>query len=513
MDEKNKKKDLFDDDLRGEIKAILADLPETVRLIFFGQRFACPACREQRSLLEEVAGLSEKVKLEIHDTETDKDLVRQYSIDKVPATVVTGLKDYGIRFYGITGGYEFGSLLEAIILASRGTSGLNPALETLLQFIDRPVHLEIMVTLTCPYCPHMVHLAHQMAVASDLIRADMVESSEFPHLVQRHRISGVPWTIINDAPAFQGALPAVNAVLEVLKVGNPEEYERIDAMIRQARGERHISEPQQDHEYEVIIVGAGPAAFSAGIYAARKGLDLLLVGNSPGGQLNDTALVENWLGIANISGPSLSMAFQNHLERHVMAQQLHVTVKSIERMEGGFLVTAADGRSFRSRCLIYCAGKEYKRLEVPGEGRFLGKGIAFCATCDAPLFKDRSVAIIGGGNSAFTAARDLLHYAKEIHIVNIVDDFQADEVLVKSLQEAEHVKLHHSMRVVAFLGVDNLSGVRLESTDGLSRLDLPVEGVFLEIGLTPNSKPEQNLLALNEAGEIPVNRDQSTSVP
>lgn len=506
-------KDLLDESTRAEVKAILAELPDPVRVIFFTQKHACRSCREQAVILGEVAALSDKIGLEVHDAAAETELSRQYGIDKVPATAVVGRKDYGIRFFGVTAGYEFSSLLNAIFLAAHGTSGLPPQVEEVLKLIDQPVHIEIMASLTCPYCFEMVHLAHQMAVANENIRADMVDLAEYPHLAQRYHVSGVPWTIINEVPAFQGALPALNAALEVLRAVNPREYERIDEKLRQARGERRISPPREDLEYDVIIVGAGPAAYSAAIYSTRKGLAVLLVGDNPGGQINDTADIENWLGIPSITGLNLSMLFQNHIERHAMAQRLHMTVAAVKAAGKGFQVVTEDGVTYRGRSVIYCAGKQYRRLGVPGEQRFLGKGIAFCATCDAPLFRDRSVAIIGGGNSAFTAARDLLYYAREIHIVNIMNDFQADAVLLDAIRSAPHVTMHAGMRVVSFLGEERLSGVRLESVDGLARMDLAVEGVFLEIGLMPNSLPVQDLLALNTAGEIPVNRDQSTVVP
>jgi len=188
-------------------------------------------------------------------------------------------------------------------------------------------------------------------------------------------------------------------------------------------------------------------------------------------------------------------------------------VASVGKKDVMFEVNTVSGLTYRAKSVIYCAGKEYRTLGVPGEGRFLGRGIAFCATCDAPLYRDRRVAVIGGGNSAFTAARDLISYAKEIHIVNVLKDFQADPVLFEEVMKARHVTLHSGMRVVEYLGKERLAGVRLEPVKGTDRLDLNVDGVFLEIGLLPNSSPVKDLVKLNDQGEIEVKRDQSTSVP
>ncbi|HPR51092.1 MAG TPA: FAD-dependent oxidoreductase [Deltaproteobacteria bacterium] len=505
--------ELIDEKTRAELIKIFAGLVSPVRLVYFTQEHACAACRDQETMLKALADISEKITATVHDLVADVSLAREYGISKVPATAILSETDYGIRFYGITAGYEFGSLIEAIVMVSKGESGLDPEIETLLKLIDKPVHLEVMVTLTCPYCPKMVHLAHQMALVNEHIRSDMVESSEFPQLVQRYEVNGVPRTVINERPAFEGALPALDATLEILKTIKPKEYERIDAQMREARGERFATIAAPDHTYQTIIVGAGPAALSAAVYASRKNLDVALVGEKVGGQITNTASIENWLGIPSISGQALAEAFRDHAERYPIAEILDVAVESIELQDGEFHLTTKSGTIFRSHSVIYCAGKEYRKLGVPGEDRFIGKGIAFCATCDAPLFKDKRVAVIGGGNSAFTAARDLLSYAREIHIINILPDFQADPVLIKEVEKARHVTLHPSMQVREFTGRNRLGGVRIESNDGKERSDLAVDGVFLEIGLIPNTACLKGFIELNDLGEIPTNKDQSTSIP
>lgn len=506
--------DLIDAKTKKELKETLTRLKEPVRLVFFSQEHACVACREQEGLLRELAGLSSKITLERYDLLADAGLARTMGIDKVPGTAVIGRKDFGIRFFGMTMGYEFGSLMEALALASSGTSGLPHEIERLLGLIDVPVHLEIMVTLTCPYCPKMVHLAHQMAVANDNIRADMVESSQFAPLVQRYHVGGVPKTVINEgAASFEGALPASQAVLELLKAVKPEVYEEIDAQIREATGERLARPASVGEIYDLLIVGAGPAALSAAIYASRKNLNVAVVGEAMGGQITNTADIENWLGIPSMSGREMASLFRAHAERYPIAEQIGVKISSVRRRNDLFDVHTVTGQVFRGRTVIYCAGKEYRTLGVPGEKRFLGRGIAFCATCDAPLFRDRNVAVIGGGNSAFTAARDLLGHAREIHIVNILKDFQADPLLLDEVKKARNVTLNGGMRVVEFLGTEKLTGVRLASVDESDRLDLNVDGVFLEIGLTPNSDPVKDLVRLNAEGEVEVGRDQSTSVP
>ena len=498
-----------------ELRTRLQALPRPVRLVFVGQSPACAGCREQRRLLEAVAAAGDQVRLETLDLVADAPRVRELGVDKVPATLVQDAdgKDLGIRFYGLTSGYEFASLIEAMEMVARGESGLGPELEDLVALIDRPTHIEVMVTLTCPYCPKMVRLAHQLAFANPQVQADMVDSAEFPQLVQRYRVSGVPRTVIDGRPAFDGALAPPAAILEILKHANPEAWERIDAQMRTLAGERRAREPDPDHLYDLVVVGAGPAAMTAAIYGARKALDLLVIGKAVGGQMVNTETIENWPGIPEIGGQDLAGLFRRHAERFPVAERLGTEVVRVKRADPGFLVETADGQRYRARALIWAAGKQYRTLGVPGEARFLGQGIAFCATCDAPLYAGKRVAVIGGGNSAFTAARDLLPYAREIHIVNILPDFQADPVLFEQVSASPQVHLHPATHVRAFLGDERLTGVRLESADGGSREDLAVEGAFLEIGLVPNSGPLADLLELDDQGQVPVARDQSTVVP
>lgn len=503
----------LNDEVKVEVQKAFEALEKPVRIVHFTQRHACGACADQEELLRELAAMSDKLELEIRELVADANEATRLQIDKVPATAIMGERDHGIRFYGFTGGYEFASLLESILMVSTGRSELDPTVEAIARAIREPVHLEIMVTLTCPYCPRMVRLAHQLAFANENVRADMVDSAEFPTLVERYHVQGVPRTVINGRAAFEGALQPTAAALEILKEIDPAEYERFDAALREARGERRAVEASPEERYDLIVIGAGAAGLSAALYAVRKGRRVLLIGKKAGGQINDTASVENYLGMAQIGGRELAETFRDHVETYPVAERCHTSVEEVRRSGDGFEVSTEHGQTFRGRALVYAAGKQYRTLGVPGEERFLGRGIAFCATCDAPLFREKRVAIVGGGNSAMTAARDLRAYAKEIHIVQNLDRLTADPVLVREVEAADNVQLHLAMQVREFLGDEQLRGVRVSSADGEKRYDLSVEGVFLEIGLVPNTAPVRALVELDTSGEIPVQRDQSTSVP
>ena len=208
---------ILSEEIRHRLQEELKGLSRKVKLVVFTQEFECEYCRENTALAQEVASLSDEIDIEVYNFALDKDAVERYGVDKIPAIVVEGEKDYGIRFYGVPAGYEFTSLLEAIKAVSAGESGLAPATKEALRGLKEPVHLQVFVTPTCPYCPMAVQLAHKMAIESDQVRADMIEASEFPHLVHKYNVFAVPKTVVNDEVSFEGALPEPLFLEQVLK--------------------------------------------------------------------------------------------------------------------------------------------------------------------------------------------------------------------------------------------------------------------------------------------------------
>lgn len=196
-------------------------LVNEVRLVVFTQETECEFCKESRNLVEEVASVSDRIKVEVYDLVKDEGKAREYGIDKIPAIAVKGKRDYGVRFYGVPGGYEFTPLIEAIVDASTGSTRLSPTTKERLKAVNKPVHIQVFTTPTCPYCPRAVRLAHQFAVENENIRADMVESIEFPQLVYKYRVMGVPKVIINETVEFTGAYPEELFLTHLLQALGP----------------------------------------------------------------------------------------------------------------------------------------------------------------------------------------------------------------------------------------------------------------------------------------------------
>ncbi len=191
------------------------EMEKEVQIIYFTQDFECQFCKETGEILEELKSLTDKIKLEVHEFQKEKELAEKYGVDKIPAILLFGEKEYGIRFFGIPSGYEFSTLIEDIIHVSTGRTQLREETKKEVKKIDKPLHIQVFITPTCPYCPTMVHLAHQMAIENENIKADMVEAIEFPHLAQKYRVMGVPKTVINDKKEIVGALPEEEFLEEI----------------------------------------------------------------------------------------------------------------------------------------------------------------------------------------------------------------------------------------------------------------------------------------------------------
>jgi alkyl hydroperoxide reductase subunit F len=501
---------MFQPEIEKQLLEILSEMEKSVKIILFKQAKDCPTCPEQEKLLSGLAERGDNLSLEVYDLVLHGDKAMSFNVNRAPATIIMDEKDYGIRFYGLTAGHEFSSLLSSILLVSNGTE-VNQQLVALIESIETPVHLKVMTTLTCPYCPKMVAAAQIMAYMNPNIIAEAFDVSEYPDLTKKYNVTGVPMTFINEVGKIDGVASLPELVVEVMKVAEPDKYRDLEESIRESLGTRNVSPIETDHTYDTIIVGGGPAGISAAVYGIRKGLDVAMVSQTFGGQLVYTAKIDNYLGLGGIDGNTMIEVFRNQMEQYPIAQEVGVVVSSIQKEDNVFKVALDDDLIYTARTVILSTGMEYTRLGVPGEDALIGKGIGFCATCDAPLYRDRKVAVIGGGNSAFTAVRDLLGYASEITLIHRRDEFTADSILTDEILGNEKVHLLPFTKVVEFHGEDRLTGVTIETEN--ERSNLEVDGVFIEIGLTPNSSPVENIVQLNENGEVLIDQDGSTSVP
>jgi alkyl hydroperoxide reductase subunit F len=264
--------------------------------------------------------------------------------------------------------------------------------------------------------------------------------------------------------------------------------------------------------YDLVIIGGGPAAMTAAIYAARKVLKTLLIAKEQGGQLLLTPAIHNWPGALKIGGFELAESFRKHVEHYGVEQRLGVGVVGISRKGSGFELLTTAGETVIAQAVLIATGGRPKLLGVSGEKEFTGLGVSYCATCDGPLYKGKRVAVIGGGNSAFGGAIDLLPLAMEIYIVDIADRWFADPLLQQQVLGAEKARVYQEHKVVEIKGDRFVKGLVIESSKSGQREELAVEGVFVEIGNVPNTEFLRDFLKLNERGEIVFDGACRTSV-
>jgi len=265
--------------------------------------------------------------------------------------------------------------------------------------------------------------------------------------------------------------------------------------------------------YDLVIIGGGPAGMTAAVYAARKKLKTLLIGKDLGGQVLLTLEVENYMGYQYIEGRELVNKFKEQVSHFSIDQEIGEEVEKLDKEGEIFSILTRGGKKFRGRTAIVASGKRSRSLNVPGEKRLIGRGVSYCSVCDAPFFEGKEVAVIGGGNSAFEAALDLVKMAPKIYFIDIASTWTADPVLVEQIERKKKVTSFQGHRVKEIKGDDRVEGITIEPLDGGKTRSLSVQGIFIEIGLVPNSEFARSLVKLNEAGEIVVDCASRTNIP
>jgi alkyl hydroperoxide reductase subunit F len=264
--------------------------------------------------------------------------------------------------------------------------------------------------------------------------------------------------------------------------------------------------------YEVVIIGGGPAGMAAAVYAARKLLNTLLIADDIGGQVMWTNKVENYPGYQLIEGDALIAKFEEQVKQFPVAQKIGVKVLQIQKADGGFNVIADSGETFQGKAVILCSGKRPRRLSIPGEIELTGRGVAYCSVCDAPDYAGQKVAVIGGGNSAIEAALDLVKVAEHVDMVSVTP-LTGDPILISKLNDAKNLTIYTEQQTEKILGTETVEGITIKDPKTGTGKQLDVTGVFIQIGLVPNSDMVKGLLKLNAQGEVPINCACETEIP
>lgn len=488
------------EDQRKALLTYLKDFQDSVPVYLFLKSGSNDAYGEfAEKLLGDLSRLTDKVQFVLH--KDDDTTAQQYNVDRFPTLLIAPGK-YSIRFTGAPAGEEGQAFLHALMMVSGKKSYLSDVSKNLLAELTEPRSVKVFVSPTCPYCPGQAVNAIKAAVERpDLVSVECVETGENQDYAEEFGVGSIPHTVYADGFSTVGMESEQAFAIQLVMLKPAAD------VAREVRPEEALGEEAHD----LVIIGSGPAGLTAGIYARRAGLDAVVLEKGiVGGQVSVTPEVENYPGFINIGGKMLMDMIHEQARQYVNV----VTGQTVEEIKvGRKLEVATQDRSYVADAVIYAAGASWKKLGVPGEDRFMSKGVSFCASCDGYMFKGKRVAVIGGGNTALTDALHLKNLGVEVCIVHRRDAFRAEQHLIESVLR-EEIPVHWNRVVEEILGDESIGSIRTRDTLTGTTEEISVDGVFLAIGIRPNVAAISHLgLAVDEAGYISVDRLGRTSIP
>ena len=440
--------------------------------------------RQMRELLSELASVSELITLEERDNE------------RAPSFVLSSSPSgEAVRFAGLPLGHEFTSLVLAI-LQMGGTPPVVSS-QTLDQIaaLDEPLVFETFFSQSCQNCPEVVQALNLMAIINPKIRHVAIDGASFREEAESRSVLAVPTVFVNGEPFGSG------------RMSLDEIVDRLDVGAATARA----SELDGREPYDVLVVGAGPAGAAAAIYSARKGIRTALVAERVGGQVNDTMTIENLISVSHTDGPTVVRALEGHVRDYdvdLIEREHAVRLGALEDLT---TVELASGAHLKARSVIVATGARWRRMGVPGEEEYLNKGVTFCPHCDGPLFAGKRVAVIGGGNSGVEAAIDLAGVVAHVTLLEFDAHLRADDVLQRKLRSLANVEVLTSAQTLKVTGAAVMDGLDYRDRVSGNEHHLDCDGVFVQIGLTPNTDWLRGALDLSERGEVEVDQRGATS--
>ncbi len=480
---------MLDSNIQAQLKAYLERLQHPIELI--ASLDDRPASAEMRELITEIAALNDKVTARFDGTDARRP---SFQITRQGA-------DMGVRFAAIPMGHEFTSLVLALLQAGGHPPKVEADVIDQIKGLEGDFVFETYMSLTCHNCPDVVQALNLMAVLNPRIKHVAVDGGLFQAEVEERQIMAVPSVFLNGQPFGNGRME----IAEILK--------KVDT----GSAARDAAKLSKKDTFDVLIVGGGPAGAAAAVYAARKGIKTGIVAERFGGQTLDTLGIENYISVLETQGPKFAAALEAHAKAYdvdIMNGQRVAKLEPAAQPGGTISVTLDNGAVLQGRSVILSTGARWKNVNVPGEAEYRNKGVAYCPHCDGPLFKGKKVAVIGGGNSGVEAAIDLAGVVEHVTVVEFADQLKADAVLVNKLKSLPNVEIYTNAQTTEITGdgqkVDGL--VFKNRADG-SEHRLPLAGVFVQIGLVPNTEFLKGTVELSRYGEIIVDTKGATNVP
>ncbi len=409
--------------------------------------------------------------------------------------------DTSLRFAGLPLGHEFTSLVLALLWAGGHPPKVEADVIDQIKGLDGDFNFEVYMSLTCHNCPDVVQALSLMATVNPRVKVTVIEGGAFQDEVNAREIMAVPMVFLN-GEVFGSGRMLVEEIIAKLDTGAADK----DAAKLSAKA-----------PYDVLIVGGGPAGAAAAVYAARKGIRTGVAAERFGGQVNDTLAIENYISVVETDGPKFAAALEAHTRAYdvdiMNLQRADAIVPAAE--PGGLIeIKLANGGSLKSKTVILSTGARWRNVNVPGEQEYKNKGVAYCPHCDGPLFKGKRTAVIGGGNSGVEAAIDLAGIVAHVTLIEFADQLKADAVLVNKLNSLPNVTVHTNAQTTEITGADGkVNGLKFKDRATGEEHLVELEGVFVQIGLIPNTEWLKGTVELSKFGEVIVDAKGHTNVP
>ncbi len=479
---------MLDTNLKTQLKAYLEKVTQPFEIVASlddGEK-----SQELLSLLQDIAGLSDKITLK-----TDGDDARKpsFSLNRIGGNI-------SLRFAGIPMGHEFTSLVLALLQVGGHPSKTAPEVIEQIKALDGDYRFETYFSLSCQNCPDVVQALNLMAVLNPNIQHVAIDGALFQDEVEARQIMSVPSIYLNGELFTQGRMSE----------------EEILAKLDTGSSARDAEKLKAKDTFDVLVVGGGPAGAAAAIYAARKGIRTGVAAERFGGQVLDTMAIENFISVKETEGPKLARALEEHVrEYEVDIMNLQRASQLIPAGEDGLhRVRFDNGGELKAKTLILATGARWREMNVPGEQEYRGRGVAYCPHCDGPLFKGKRVAVIGGGNSGVEAAIDLAGIVAHVTLLEFGEDLRADAVLQRKLNSLPNVRVLKMAQTTEVKGDgQKVTGLVYKDRSSEEMHSVELEGIFVQIGLLPNSEWLKGTLELSRFGEIIVDAKGQTSIP
>ncbi len=487
---------MLDSNIKQQLESYLQNLTNAVELEIFLNNDE--KSKELDSLAISIDTLSDHIQLTKIFVESDKTIK-----ERAPSLVIRSKKTGNeIRFAGIPMGHEFTSLVLALLHSGGHPIKISSELIEQVKNLSGEYYFETYIQLSCQTCPEVVQALNMMAAINPNIHHVMIDGALFPDEVAQRDIMAVPTVYLNGELFSQGRINLEKILLKVDSNLATQSLERFN----------------QKEPFDLLVIGAGPAGAASAIYSARKGIRTGLVTERMGGQVADTVGIENFISVKATEGPKLVSALEEHVREYnvdIMENQQVTQLHTPQTNHEYASVTLANGAQLYSRSILLSTGARWRELNVPGEQEYRGKGVAYCPHCDGPLFKNKRVSVIGGGNSGIEAAIDLAGIVEHVTVLEFSDKLLADDVLQKKAESMNNIDIILMAQTTEVLGDGNkVTGLAYLDRNTQKSHQIDLEGIFVQIGLVPNTDFLKNTdIELSNRGEIITNAKGETNIP